>query len=168
MSRRATISARQRNREKIRAALGAVRKEVRTIPREQAREILIAEFRKQGVDPQPSDANVEVFLDYLALTNPLKRALFATRALTEAFRPAFSAIREIKEVFGDALVLKGGPDTIDVPVDREAPTIMWPRLGSAWQCRPDAGGSVQADMRQQCSDLVDLRRGHGAIVAELI
>jgi hypothetical protein len=121
--RRETTSARQKNREKIRAALGTVRKEVRTIPREQAREILIAEFRKQGVDPLPSDANVEVFLDYLALANPLKRALFATRALTEAFRPAFSAIREIKAVFGDALVLKGDPDTIDVPVDREAPTI---------------------------------------------
>ena len=95
MSRRETTAARQRNRERIRVALGAVRKTVRTIPREQAREVLIAEFRRQGVDPLPSGASVEVFLDYLALTNPLKRALFATRVLTEAFRPAFSAIRTL-------------------------------------------------------------------------
>jgi hypothetical protein len=123
MSRRENFSARQQNREKIRAALGAVRKEVRATPRPQAREMLIAEFRKQGVDPLPSDASVEVFLDYLARTNPLKRALFATGTLAEACRPAFSAIREIRELFGDALALKGDPDTIDVPVDREAPTI---------------------------------------------
>lgn len=123
MDRRETISARAENRKKIRLALDAVRKEVRMVPRERAREMLITEFRKQDVDPLPSDANIEVLLDYLALTNPLKRTLFATRALTEAVRPAFSAIREIKELFGDALVLKGDPETIDVPIDRDAPTI---------------------------------------------
>jgi hypothetical protein len=105
------------------AALSAVRRETRGVPREQARERLIAEFRTQDVDPLPSDAVIDVLLDSLALTNPWKRTLFATRAIAESARPMFGVIRDLKQILGDTLVLEGDPDTIDVPPDRGAATI---------------------------------------------
>lgn len=121
MDRRETISARMKNRKKIQTALGAVREEIRAVPLEQAREMLIAEFRKQDVDPLPSDAALKVMLDSLSFTNPWDRTLFATRALTGSVRPMFSAIRDLKQILGDSLALKDDP--IDVPIDRNAPTI---------------------------------------------